>query len=298
MISYTLTLTVQDETDSEAESLSKKNEEAKSKAPSATGTKPSSPSANALEPNKSSTPGLSPGPSAPNKKQKNEKDRTTPQKSRHNKKESLTSTGGITPSKAPSSRRVSPKPSSRQSSPKPVGKGSRAGSPLAQIPVSGGDPATPSSATPMTGLEGLGDSTSGPGTSSRPSLIVRLQISPAGRKRLREEESSQSTVKRIKFNLKSGGKALSPSPPPEDHSPALSRGPSAAPSPAATSSPEDYLITEEEIVALIRGERLTTKQLLAKLKGKLKRNENNKAIVGGVLKKRCRIVEGFLVLKD
>jgi Transcription initiation factor IIF, alpha subunit (TFIIF-alpha) len=146
----------------------------------------------------------------------------------------------------------------------------------------------------MTGLEGPGAASQ----PTRPSLIVRLQISPAGRKRLREEETSQSTVKRIKFNLKSGGKALSPSPPPEDHHLSLSQGPSAAPSPAATSSPEDYLITEEEIVSLIRGERLTTKQLLAKLKGKLKRNENNKAIVGGVLKKRCRIVEGFLVLKD
>ena len=67
--------------------------------------------------------------------------------------------------------------------------------------------------------------------------------------------------------------------------------------PSRTASPDDYLITEAEIVALIRGERLTTKQLLARLKGKLKRNENNKAVVGGVLKKRCRIVEGFLVLR-
>ena len=93
--------------------------------------------------------------------------------------------------------------------------------------------------------------------------------------------------------MKSGGKFLSPSPPPEELRPSL---PAAEPS--RTASPDDYLITEDEIVALIRGERLTTKQLLAKLKGKLKRNENNKAIVGGVLKKRCRIVEGFLVLKD
>jgi hypothetical protein len=136
----------------------------------------------------------------------------------------------------------------------------------------------------MTGLEG-------PGAKS---LIVRFQISPAGRKRLREEESQQQmNVKRIKFNLKSGGKALSPSPPPEDRRASL---PTTEPS--RTPSPDNFLITEDEIVALIRGERLTTKQLLAKLKGKLKRNENNKAIVGGVLKKRCRIVEGFLVLKD
>jgi hypothetical protein len=135
----------------------------------------------------------------------------------------------------------------------------------------------------MTGLEG-------PGAKS---LIVHFHISPAGRKRLREEESQQSNVKRIKFNLKSGGKSLSPSPPPEDRRPSL---PTTEPS--RTASPDDYLITEDEIVQLIRGERLTTKQLLAKLKGKLKRNENNKAIVGGVLKKRCRIVEGFLVLKD
>ena len=136
----------------------------------------------------------------------------------------------------------------------------------------------------MTGLEGLSANPAPhiPGKS----LVVRLPISPAGRKRLREEETL-SSVKRIKFNLKSGGKSLSPSPPPEDRH--------------QTASPTDdanYLITEEEIVALIRGERLTTKQLLAKLKGKLKRNENNKGIVGGVLKKRCRIVEGFLVLKD
>lgn len=48
---------------------------------------------------------------------------------------------------------------------------------------------------------------------------------------------------------------------------------------------------------LIRGERLTTKQLLARLKRKLKRNENNKAVVGEVLRTRCRLVEGFLVLR-
>jgi len=154
----------------------------------------------------------------------------------------------------------------------------------------------------MQGLEGpatvVAPTTPAPAptvTVTKPSLILRFNISPAGRKRLREEES-QSSVKRIKFNLKSGGKSLSPSPPPEDHR----RGGVAGivQEHSRTSSPDDYLITEEEIVALIRGERLTTKQLLAKLKGKLKRNENNKAIVGGVLKKRCRIVEGFLVLKD
>jgi hypothetical protein len=126
------------------------------------------------------------------------------------------------------------------------------------------------------------------------SLIVNFHISPAGRKRLREEEGqSSNTVKRIKFNIKSGGKSLSPSPPPEERRPS---NPTTEPS--RTASPDDYLITEEEIVALIRGERLSTKQLLAKLKGKLRRNENNKGIVGGVLKKRCRIVEGFLVLKE
>ena len=145
----------------------------------------------------------------------------------------------------------------------------------------------------MTGIEG--PAAAGPAAKS---LIVRFHISPAGRKRLREEEaqsSSPSSIKRIKFNLKSGGKSLSPSPPPDDR-----RAPQNPPSaePSRTASPDDYLITEDEIVALIRGERLTTKQLLARLKGKLKRNENNKAIVGGVLKKRCRIVEGFLVLKD
>ena len=148
----------------------------------------------------------------------------------------------------------------------------------------------------MTGIEGPGP---GPAVPAVKSLVVRFHISPAGRKRLREEEaqsaSSSSSVKRIKFSLKSGGKSLSPSPPPEDRRPTLNP-PSAEPS--RTASPDDYLITEDEIVALIRGERLTTKQLLARLKGKLKRNENNKAIVGGVLKKRCRIVEGFLVLKD
>ena len=290
---------MQEETDSEAESLSKKNEEAKSKVPSASGTKPSSPSGTGLEPNKSSTPGVSPGPSGVVKKTsaaKKDKDRTTPQKPRHSKKEGSTSTagGGLTPNKAPSSRRPSPKPPSRQSSPKPLAHESRAGSPLAQSPVIAG-PATPS-ASAMTGLEGPGAAAVQP--PSRPSLIVRLQISPAGRKRLREEETSQSTVKRIKFNLKSGGKALSPSPSPEERRPSSSQVPSAEPSPAATSSPGDYLITEEEIVSLIRGERLTTKQLLAKLKGKLKRNENNRAIVGGILKKRCRIVEGFLVFRD
>jgi hypothetical protein len=142
----------------------------------------------------------------------------------------------------------------------------------------------------MTGLEGPGVT-----NISGKSLIIRFQISPAGRKRLREEEiQSANAVKRIKFNLKSGGKSLSPSPPPEERGPS---GPIVEPS--RTASPDDYLITEEEIVALVRGERLTTKQLLARLKGKLlKRSEKNKAIVGGVLKRRCRIVEGFLVLKD
>ena len=144
----------------------------------------------------------------------------------------------------------------------------------------------------MTGLEG--PAATAPAVKS---LIVRFHISPAGRKRLREEEaqSSLSSVKRIKFNLKSGGKSLSPSPPPEDRRPPQNP-PSAEP--LRTASPDDYLIAEEEIIALIRGERLTMKQLLARLKGKLKRNENNKAIIGGVLKKRCRIVEGFLVLRD
>jgi hypothetical protein len=141
----------------------------------------------------------------------------------------------------------------------------------------------------MTGLEGPGATTAPPAKS----LLVRLQISPAGRKRLREEEAqATSSIKRIKFNLKSAGQSLSPSPPPEDP-----RTSSSNPEPSRTASPDDYLITEAEIVALIRGERLTTKQLLARLKGKLKRNENNKAVVGGVLKKRCRIVEGFLVLR-
>jgi hypothetical protein len=220
------------------------------------------------------------------KKPKKEKDRAgtaTPKSSRHGKKDS----GVVTPSKGPS-RRPSPKPeSSRQSSPKPVpAPGSRAGSPLAGTPVSGG-PATP---TAMTGLEGPGAVANIPGKS----LVLRFQISPSGRKRLREEEiQSANAVKRIKFNLKSGGQSLSPSPPPEERRPSL-----ATTEPSRTASPDDYLITEAEIVALVRGERLTTKQLLARLKGKLKRNDQNKAIVGGVLKRKCRIVEGFLVLKD
>lgn len=268
---------LQEETDSEAEAESKQAEEKdKSKVPSAAGTKPSSPS---------STAETKPATPPTQKKPKKEKDRAgtaTPKSNRHGKKDS---SGTLTPSKGPSSRRPSPKPPSRQSSPNPPATTvSRAGSPLAVAPVSAGPP-TP---TAMTGLEGPG---------APKSLIVRFHISPAGRKRLREEESQQQTnVKRIKFNLKSGGKALSPSPPPEDRRP--SSLPTTTNEPSRTASPDDFLITEDEIVALIRGERLTTKQLLAKLKGKLKRNENNKAIVGGVLKKRCRIVEGFLVLKD
>jgi len=189
----------------------------------------------------------------------------TPVPSRHGKKDS----GVLTPSAA--SRRASPKPPSRQSSPKPLSGGSRAGSPLAASPISAGPP-TPSA---MTGLEGPGAT---PTTTSTPpkSLIVKLHISPSGRKRLRDEEiQGTNTVKRIKFNLKSGGKSLSPSPP-----------------------PDDSLITEDEIVNLIRGERLTIKQLLARLKGKLKRNDQNKDIVGGVLKRKTRMMEGFLVLKD
>lgn len=152
----------------------------------------------------------------------------------------------------------------------------------------GAGPPTP---TAMTGLEGPGATAA---NIHPKSLIVRLHISPAGRKRLREEEAqSANAIKRIKFNLKSGGKSLSPSPPPEERRPSLPTT-----DPSRTASPDDYLITEEEIVSLIRGERLTTKQLLAKLKGKLKRNENNKTIMGGILRRRCRIVEGFLVLKD
>jgi hypothetical protein len=134
----------------------------------------------------------------------------------------------------------------------------------------------------MTGLEGPG---------AKRSLVVHLPISAAGVMRLREEEQVATSVKRIRFNVKSGGQSLSPSPPPEERRSSFADE-------IRTASPDDYLISEAEIVALIRGERLTTKQLLARLKGKLRRNEGNKAIVGGVLKRRCRIVEGFLVLKD
>ena len=268
-----------------------RKEKEKAKIPSAAGTKPSSPSSTTEGPKQGGTtptPGVSPTSQKKSKKDKERAGTATPKSSgRQGKKDS---SGVATPSKGgPSSRRPSPKPSnSRQSSPKPpAAHGSRAGSPLAGTPVSAGP------ATPMTGLEGAG--ATAPAVKS---LIVRFHISPAGRKRLREEEAqppSSSSVKRIKFNLKSGGKSLSPSPPPEDR-----RAPQNPPSaePSRTASPDGYLITEDEIVALIRGERLTVKQLLARLKGKLKRNEDKKAIVGSVLKKRCRIVEGFLVLKD
>ena len=284
---------MQEETDSEAESLEKRNEEKdKSKVPSAAGTKPPSPSA-ATDAKQASIP--TPGVSPPQKKlKKDNKDRggtSTPKANRHSKKDSAA--GSLTPSKAPSSRRPSPKPPSRQSSPKPPANagGSRAGSPLAATPVT----ASPETPTAMQGLEGPSATTiTGPPNIPSKSLIVRFHISPAGRKRLREEEGQLTTgIKRIKFNLKSGGKSLSPSPPPEERRPSI---PTVEPS--RTASPDDYLITEDEIVALVRGERLTTKQLLARLKGKLKRNENNKAILGELLKKRCKIVEGFLVLKD
>lgn len=278
----------QEETDSEAESLEKRTEEKdKSKVPSAAGTKPSSPSSTTdIKHGSTPAPGVSP---SQKKSKKDSKDRggtSTPKSSRQGKKD--TAGGTLTPTKAPSSRRPSPKPPSRQSSPKPTGNtGSRAGSPLAATPVT----ASPDTPTAMAGLDGPGVTTT-PVATPR-SLIVRFHISPAGRKRLREEEQLAPGVKRIKFNLKSGGKSLSPSPPPEERRPSL---PTTEPS--RTASPDDYLITEDEIVALVRGERLTTKQLLARLKAKLKRNENNKSVLGELLKKRCKIVEGFLVLKD
>jgi transcription initiation factor TFIIF subunit alpha len=282
----------EEETDSEAESIEKQErekEKEKAKQTSASGTKPSSPSSTTdVKPGSTPTPGVSPV-----QKKKKDKDRTgtsTP-KLQHRKKDSSVS-GILTPSKVPS-RKPSPKPeSSRASSPKPTGPPSRAASPTIHTPVSVG-PASPSAIPdPPPSQTSTSSVPSAPqAIPSSKSLIVRFQISPAGRKRLHEEEAL-APVKRIKFNLKSGGQALSPSPPPED------RRPSIVSEPSRTASPDDYLITEEEIVNLIRSERLTTKQLLAKLKGKLKRHEGNKAIVGGVLKRRCRIVEGFLVLKD
>ena len=280
----------EEETDSEAESLEKQEKEKeKAKVASASGTKPSSPSSTTdVKPSSSTpTPGVS-----PTQKKKKDRDRAgtaTPKPSQHRKKDS---SGVLTPNKGPS-RRPSPKPdTSRAGSPGLPGPPSRSGSPLG-TPASGG-PSTPTAvsdppATQPTTIPGAPSAAPPPAPSSK-SLIVRFQISPAGRKRLREEEAL-APVKRIKFNLKSGGQNLSPSPPPEDRRSSIAEQ-------SRTASPDDYLITEEEIVNLIRGERLTTKQLLARLKGKLKRNEGNKAIVGGVLKRRCRIVEGFLVLKD
>jgi len=287
----------EEETDSEAEELEKQEKEKekekeKAKLASASGTKPSSPSSTTdVKPGSTPTPGVSP---TQKKKKEKERDRggTATPKLQHRKKESSAS-GMLTPSKGPS-RRPSPRPdTSRASSPKPAGPPSRAGSPHISTPASVG-PATPV-AIPEPPPSQTSTIPSAPSTAPAPapsskSLIVRFQISPAGRKRLREEDSL-APVKRIKFNLKSGGKSLSPSPPPEDRRASITE-------PSRTASPDDHLITEDEIVNLIRSERLTTKQLLAKLKGKLKRNEGNKAIVGGVLKRRCRIVEGFLVLKD
>jgi hypothetical protein len=244
--------------------------------PSVSGTKPSSPTRSAT-------------PSVPPRKSKKEKlaASETPQP----KRDSL-----LTPSKGPHSRLSSPKPSpSRRSSPKPTAlKGpSRSGSPLAEVPITT-NPPTPTAAAAVI-LENQ-PVVLIPNTPPPKSLVVRFQISPSGRKRLREEDPQTSNVKRIKFNLISAGKRLSPSPPPEDRRTSVGTVVS-EPSPG-TASPGDYLISEDEIVSLIAGERLTTKQLLARLKGKLKRNDKNKEIVGGVLKRRCRIVEGFLVLKE
>ena len=271
---------MQEETDSEAESLEKeKQEKEKSKSSGQTGTKPSSPSS-APDAKRSSTP-LSTV--SPNQKKPKKEKKTGPATPQPGKRDVLT------PSKGPS-RLSSPKPStSRQPSPKPPNPTrSRGGSPLTETPTVT-NPPTPAAIPSAEGPSAVPT----PAIPPPKSLVVRFQISPAGRKRLLEEAQSAS-VKRIKFNLKSGGKSLSPSPPPDEKkiSLTMSSGPS------RTASPDDYLITEEEIVTLIAVERLTTKQLLARLKGKLKRNEKNKEIVGGVLKRRCRIVEGFLVLKD
>ncbi|KAK9710668.1 transcription factor IIF subunit tfg1 [Basidiobolus ranarum] len=65
------------------------------------------------------------------------------------------------------------------------------------------------------------------------------------------------------------------------------------PIPAADSN----LITEEEIVNLIRNNSLTTKDLITKIKKKLKADPRNKQLISAIVKKVATTKDGFLELK-
>ncbi|ORX97273.1 Rap30/74 interaction domain-containing protein [Basidiobolus meristosporus CBS 931.73] len=70
--------------------------------------------------------------------------------------------------------------------------------------------------------------------------------------------------------------------------------PAAGPTPAASDS---NLITEEEIVELIKSNRLTTKDLITKIKKKLKADPRNKQLISTIVKKVATTKDGFLELK-
>lgn len=51
---------------------------------------------------------------------------------------------------------------------------------------------------------------------------------------------------------------------------------------------EGDLITEEEVIAVLRGKRLTTKEFLLHFRKRIKKNEQNRGIVTSLLKKVAR----------
>ncbi|KAF8941716.1 hypothetical protein BGZ47_007259 [Haplosporangium gracile] len=74
---------------------------------------------------------------------------------------------------------------------------------------------------------------------------------------------------------------------------------SAAASHAAEPQDDSNLITEAEVIALLRSRpRVTTRDLIYELKKKLKKDERNKNILAMVVKKVATPVDGVLVLKD
>lgn len=87
--------------------------------------------------------------------------------------------------------------------------------------------------------------------------------------------------------------AKSPSPPPQ----VKQKSPSASLSPNPEPTDAD-LLTEEDVVSIIRAEKVTAKQLLRILKPKLRKHPNNNALLKTLVSKVAKLADGFLVMKD
>lgn len=90
--------------------------------------------------------------------------------------------------------------------------------------------------------------------------------------------------------------AKSPSPPAAESS--RQQSPASPGSPPKTEPTDADLLTEEDVVSIIRTEKVTAKQLLRLLKPKLRKHPNNNALLKGLVSRVARLVDGVLVLKD